>query len=166
MNEHLNNNNEPVCKFGPGGDFVSNWPPKSNIAPITDVITKTTVTTVSQSSLFADDLAIPIRTVHKKKPQIRVHRRTPKNEAGTLHAPPSMRTSVPNPDEYSRTGARGKGHAVPSPGHGRASPTRCFSRRVRFPARVSYRSWPPAQRVLLWSAPVRVFPSDERSLRG
>ena len=77
MRDNLNNN-EPVCKFGPGGDFVSNWPPHSNIATITDVITKTTVTTVSKSSLFADDLAIPVRTVHKKKLQIRVHRRTPK----------------------------------------------------------------------------------------
>ena len=26
MNDRLNNQNEPVCRFGPGGDFISAWP--------------------------------------------------------------------------------------------------------------------------------------------
>lgn len=78
MNDYLNNKIDPVCKFGPGGDFVSNWPPQPHIPTKIDIITKTTITTVSQSSLFAEDLQIPIKTVHKKKPQIKLHRRTPK----------------------------------------------------------------------------------------
>ena len=78
MNDHLKNKIEPVCKFGPGGDFVANWPTQSQIASKTEIITKTTITTVSQSNLFTDDSQIPIKTVHKRKPQIKLHRRTPK----------------------------------------------------------------------------------------
>jgi hypothetical protein len=29
MNSHPNKQIEPVCRFGPGGDFVSVWPPQS-----------------------------------------------------------------------------------------------------------------------------------------
>ena len=33
MDSRINNQTEPVCKFGPGGDFVSVWPPQSSELP-------------------------------------------------------------------------------------------------------------------------------------
>ncbi len=33
MNSNKNEHNEPVCRFGPGGDFISDWPPEALDSP-------------------------------------------------------------------------------------------------------------------------------------
>ncbi len=33
MNTHLHKQSEPVCKFGPGGDFVTVWPKEPTLPP-------------------------------------------------------------------------------------------------------------------------------------
>ena len=78
MRDNPNYKNEPVCKFGPGGDFVSNWPKQSQIATKTPITAKTDITSGPQKNLFGDELQIPIHTIHKPNPRIRLHRRTPK----------------------------------------------------------------------------------------
>lgn len=39
---HKYDPNEPLCKFGPGGDFVSFWPPKPGMrpSPLTELLNK------------------------------------------------------------------------------------------------------------------------------
>jgi len=78
MRDNQNNKNEPVCKFGPGGDFISNWPNEPEVAHEPAAITKTPIALAPEKNLFGDELVMPIHTIHKKKPQIRLHRRTPK----------------------------------------------------------------------------------------
>ncbi len=96
---------EPLCKFGPGGDFVSIWPKESIVSSqelpnclgkLLSSVSKTistsadsvylAPTTVTKSNrfvsgepmLFPDDCRISLRTGHKPKPRIRAYRRTAK----------------------------------------------------------------------------------------
>ena len=77
---------EPVCKFGPGGDFVSFWPcePGDVQAPTEPISVrkanirypvKSGSDICSQALLFSDDGWVKLRTGHKPKARIRAYRR-------------------------------------------------------------------------------------------
>ena len=78
MKDYTKNNNDPVCKFGPGGDFVFAWPQLPQIPAETSNSTHNKPVSATTKDLFGNDLQIPIHTAHKAKPKIRLHRRTPK----------------------------------------------------------------------------------------
>ncbi|MHC4159010.1 MAG: hypothetical protein ACYSSO_08015 [Planctomycetota bacterium] len=82
---------EPVCKFGPGGDFVSFWPDeptdvqsaaeavparKESIRyPFSSATGKSGSDICSQATLF-EDYPIGQQAGHKHKQRIRIYRRT------------------------------------------------------------------------------------------
>jgi len=79
---------EPVCKFGPGGDFVSFWPDEpGDVQAPTEPISvrkanirypvKSGSDICSQATLF-EDYPIEQRTGHKHKQRIRIYRGTSK----------------------------------------------------------------------------------------
>jgi len=90
---------EPLCKFGPGGDFISVWPTESAelpqrkgklkhavknseadksayAAPAT--VIKSDSYICGEPMLFADDWRIGVRDGHKSKHRIRTYRRIAK----------------------------------------------------------------------------------------
>jgi len=82
MNTHLHKQSEPVCKFGPGGDFVTAWPKEPTLPPQpapTPVIKSDSLFPV-QPMLFPGDWAIAARTGHKTKRCIRAYHRTAKRK--------------------------------------------------------------------------------------
>jgi hypothetical protein len=59
MNDIPKKQIEPVCKFGPGGDFVSNWPPKpqpANKQPVTLLSQLNEIITVFLGSTSKENL--------------------------------------------------------------------------------------------------------------
>jgi hypothetical protein len=72
-----------LCKFGPGGDFVSIWPQKGVSEYADDKITDTAVIS-GEPMLFADDHRINIRTWHKPRHSIRTYRRAAKKKPSAV----------------------------------------------------------------------------------
>jgi len=91
MNNHPNNRFEPVCKFGPGGDFVFFWPNTENKKETSEyAITSRTAYSPSitiikgdcrflgEPLLFADDWRTGSLPELKQKHHIRTYHRTAK----------------------------------------------------------------------------------------
>jgi hypothetical protein len=96
MNSGANKQFEPVCRFGPGGDFVSIWPESSELQPaswksqcaLTDtgakkharqlsaMFSKGHSLSVKQPTLFPDDDRIGLEISHRPRLRTRAQRRT------------------------------------------------------------------------------------------
>jgi len=82
----------PLCKFGPGGNFVTVWPQKGTSEHADDRITDPATGAAIKGSclisdgpmLFADDCRISIRTWHKPKHNIRTYRRAVKKRPSAV----------------------------------------------------------------------------------
>jgi len=82
MNTHLHNQAEPVCKFGPGGDFVTVWPkePTPSPQPMPTPVIESDSSFPAQPMLFPGDWAVAAQTGHKTKRGIRTYHRTAKRK--------------------------------------------------------------------------------------
>jgi len=84
MNERVNNQTEPLCRVGPGGDFVSLWPaenqPNSNCTTPIRVV-KGDCRFSGEPMLFADDWLTGVRVCHKSKHSIRTYSRAAKKKS-------------------------------------------------------------------------------------
>ncbi|UCE99569.1 MAG: hypothetical protein JSV82_00405 [Planctomycetota bacterium] len=91
MDRRLSEQIEPVCKFGPGGDFVSFWPdePRArDIQPAAEAVParkesirypfQNSSDICSRALLFDDDCRIKLRTARKPRHHIRAYHRTAK----------------------------------------------------------------------------------------
>jgi hypothetical protein len=90
MDNYPNKQTEPVCKFGPGGDFVSFWPAEKEREeyaaknggfeepshPAPDSTIKGDSQFSGEPMLFADDWRVGAAVRHKPKHGIRAHHRT------------------------------------------------------------------------------------------
>ncbi len=77
MNSTINKEVGPVCKFGPGGDFVSFWP-KDSARRTPVVIVENGNEFEGQSMLFSACWKIHKHTENKPKKHIQAHRRVAK----------------------------------------------------------------------------------------
>lgn len=62
---------KPICKFGPGGDFVSAWPMESDLA----CSTKQSNVSKAEPMLFADIRRAEVPIKHKPKQRLKVSRK-------------------------------------------------------------------------------------------
>ena len=81
MDRYLNEQIEFVCKFGPGGDFVSFWPdetPESTHPVVLIAATGCRLRISGQPLLFPDDCRNKLRAGHKPRHIFRVYNRADK----------------------------------------------------------------------------------------
>lgn len=81
MNRYLREQIEPVCKFGPGGDFVSFWPAepvKPTQAAALTLVAGSSLHIHGQPLLFPDDCRNKLRAGRKPRHIFRVYNRTDK----------------------------------------------------------------------------------------
>ena len=114
MDSRLNKQIEPVCRFGPGGDFISVWPSEpqrfslasKNIPFRKEILEYTAGTTRAngpaypapatvikgdslfpdEPMLFTDDWRVGLRAGHKPKHHIRAYRRAVKKRPALVLA--------------------------------------------------------------------------------
>ncbi len=90
MDRYISEQIEFVCKFGPGGDFVSFWPDKpleSTHPAVLNAATGYRLHIRSQPLLFPDDSRIKLRAGHKPRHIFRIYNR------------PDKKRTVPNSAE-------------------------------------------------------------------
>jgi len=81
MDRYISEQIEFVCKFGPGGDFVSFWPDETSESTQPAVLTAATGCRLhirSQPLLFPDDSRNKLRAGHKPRHIFRVYNRADK----------------------------------------------------------------------------------------